>query len=126
MVKAYSKGYRLERKLVHLLSDRGYMVMRSPRSGRMNVPAPDIVAVKNGRVFVIECKNHANAFTVEKGQLDQLRAWVDKAGATAYVAWNMPKTGLMFLKLDDVAANNGNIGKKFAMEKGTKLDTIEN
>ena len=124
MVKQYMKGYRAERSLVHELSKKGFMVVRTPHSGSMNIASPDIIAAKGGKLFVIECKSREDAFTVQKEQLDEMRQWVDKAGAEAYIGWKISRRGWSFLKLDDVAGNNGNIGKKFAREKGIPIDSI--
>lgn len=124
MLKSYAKGYRSERELTHTLSKMGYMVIRAPRSGRINLPSPDIIAVKDGKIIVIECKSRAAAFSVPLEQLDELKQWRDRGGAVAYVGWKISRAGWTFLKLDDVYANNGNIGKKFAEEKGITLENI--
>ena len=50
MVKTYRKGYMAERELVHKLYGFGYAVMRAPRSGRINLPMPDIIAIKNPEI----------------------------------------------------------------------------
>ncbi len=126
MVKSYAKGYRSERNLVHILAKRGYMVVRTPRSGRIGLASPDIIAAKGGRLFVIECKSREGAFTVPEEQLNELNEWVDKAGATAYIAWKTSRKEWLFLHLNDVVINNGNIGKKFAEEKAFDIDAALN
>src|SRR3989338_969552 len=123
MTKAYAKGYRAEHEMVHTLSKLGFMVTRAPRSGRIGLPSPDIVAIKNGKILVIECKSREDAFTVEKEQLAELEAWKNH-GAVALLAWKQTRKGWTFLHLSDVSANNGNIGKKFAAEKGFSLEKI--
>ena len=124
MLKSYRKGYVAEISLVHTLSKFGFMVIRAPRSGRINLPSPDIIAAKNGKLIVIECKSRAAAFTVEKEQLAELREWQEKAGAIPYIGWKISRQGWTFLHLKDVEDNNGNIGKKFALEKGMPLEKI--
>jgi Holliday junction resolvase len=124
MVNKYAKGYSAEREMLHTLAGMGYMVMRAPHSGSINLASPDIIAAKHGKLLVIECKSRKAAFSVPIEQLDELKEWRDKAGATAYVAWKISRRGWTFLKLDDVYANKGNIGKKFAKEKGIKIDDI--
>lgn len=124
MVHKYAKGYRGERELVHILSDMGYMVVRTPRSGRIDLPSPDIIAVKNGTLIVIECKSRAGAFTVHQDQLAELKEWQDKAGARAYIGWKISHKGWFFLKLADVVANNGNVGKKFLAGHALKIEEI--
>ena len=124
MVKSYAKGYRAERSLVYSLSALGYMVVRTPRSGRISLPSPDIIAAKNGRLIVIECKSREEAFKIEKDGLAQLLEWQNKAGAKAYIAWKISRKGWKFLHLGDVVSNNGNVGKKFAAEKGIEMHEI--
>lgn len=124
MVHKYAKGYRSERELVHTLSKMGYMVVRTPRSGRINLASPDVIAAKNGVLIVIECKSRAEAFTVPQDQLAELKEWQDKAGAKAYIGWKISHKGWFFLRLADVAGNNGNVGKKFAAEKAISINDI--
>ncbi len=124
MVASYAKGYKAELELVHTLSGMGFMVIRAPRSGRINLASPDIIAAKRGKLVVIECKSRRAAFTVPKDQLDELLEWQDKAGAAAYVGWKIARRGWTFMHLRDVQENNGNIGKKFAAEKGMSIDVI--
>ncbi len=120
----YRKGYVGELELVHMLFEKGYAVVRTPRSGRINLPSPDIVAAKDGKLIVIECKSRHGGFTVSKEQLDELVEWETRAKAYAYVAWKVAYKGWFFLRLADVIANNGNVGKKFLSEKSISIDQI--
>ena len=124
MVRSYSKGYRGERELVHTLSKMGYMTIRAPRSGRIGLDSPDVIAAKDGRLIVIECKSRMNAFTIQPEQLAELESWITKARATAYIGCKIHRKGWKFLKYDDVVANKGHIGKKFIAEKGISIDEI--
>lgn len=124
MVHSYSKGYRGERELVHTLSKMGYMTIRAPRSGRINLASPDIIAAKDGRLLVIECKSRKSAFTVPREQLAELEEWVTKARAVAYIGCKISRKGWKFLRLEDVIENRGNVGKKFIEEKGILIEAI--
>ncbi len=124
MVKKYAKGYRAERNLLHTLSKIGYMVMRAPHSGSTNLASPDIIAVKNGRVIVIECKAREEAFKVEEDQLLQLKQWEEIGGAVPYIAWKVSREDWKFMHLRHVTENGGNIGKKFAEKSGIGIDLI--
>jgi Holliday junction resolvase len=124
MVKSYRKGYMAEWSLTHELSKKGYMVVRTPRSGRIGLASPDIIAAKKGRLIVIECKSRKSAFNVPLEQLEELKEWEEKAGAKSYVAWKIPRKGWFFLHLEDVINNKGNIGKKFVIEKAINMDSI--
>ncbi|MBI4895162.1 MAG: hypothetical protein HY831_01585 [Candidatus Aenigmarchaeota archaeon] len=125
MTASYRKGYIAELSLTHKLASMGYMAIRAPRSGRIGLPSPDIVAAKVGKLIVIECKSRAAAFTVEKEQLQELLDWQEKAGASAYIAWKIARKGWTFLHLKDVIDNKGNIGKKFAQEKGFSIEFLD-
>jgi Holliday junction resolvase len=111
MIKKYRKGYMGERELVHLLYNKGYMVVRTPRSGRMNLASPDIIAAKGNRLIVIECKSREDAFKIQDDQLKQLQEWQIKAEAEAYIAWKISRRGWYFMRLEDVMKNNGNVNK---------------
>ena len=124
MVHKYAKGYRAERELVHELSRLGYMVVRTPRSGRINLASPDIIAAKNGTLIVIECKSREEAFTVPQDQLNELKEWQDKACAKAYIGWKISHKGWFFLKLADVIDNNGNVGKKFLNGRALTIEEL--
>lgn len=124
MVHAYAKGYRSEHELLHTLSKMGYMVMRAPHSGSISIASPDIIAAKLGKLIVIECKSRKEAFKIQMEQLHELREWQEKAGAHAYIGWKISRKGWKFLRLKDVYDNNGNIGKKFAEEKGIGIEAI--
>lgn len=124
MVRSYRKGYMAEYELVHAMSKIGYMVVRTPRSGRIGLASPDIIAAKNGRLIVIECKSRAQAFKIPAEQLNELKEWREKAGATAYIGCKIARKGWKFLHLDDVYANNGNVGKKFIENKGITIEDI--
>ena len=121
---SYAKGYAAERELTHELYSRGYAVLRAPHSGSISIASPDIVAIKNGKVFVIECKSHKKAFTVDMSQLQELQEWEKRAGAIAYVAWKISHKGWHFLKLNDVIENRGNVGFRFLDGRAMKIDDV--
>ncbi len=124
MVHSYAKGYSAERELVHTLAKMGFMTIRAPRSGRIGLPSPDVIAAKDGKLVVVECKFRASAFTIPMEQLEELRAWKEKAGAHAYVGCKIARKGWKFLHLHDVLENRGNVGKKFIEEKGILIDQL--
>jgi Holliday junction resolvase len=61
---SYRKGYSAELELTHTLAKLGYMTIRAPRSGRIGLPSPDVIAAKDGRLIVFEVKWRESAFTV--------------------------------------------------------------
>jgi len=120
----YAKGYAAENELLHTLYDKGWSVIRAPRSGRVGIPSPDIMAAKSGRIIVVECKSRAGAFKVEQEQLEQLKDWQIRAQAIPYIGWKIARKGWFFLKLEDVVANNGNIGKRFLDGRSLGIDEL--
>lgn len=124
MVRTYAKGAAAERELVHTLAKMGFMTIRAPRSGRIGLDSPDVIAAKDGRLLVIECKARMSAFTIPMEQLAQLHAWTTKAKAIAYIGCKLHRKGWKFLKYEDVFANSGHIGKKFIEEKGIPIEAL--
>jgi Holliday junction resolvase len=100
------------------------MVVRTPRSGRISLASPDIIAAKNGKLIVIECKSREKGFQIPPEQLQELKQWEERAGAKAYIALKINRKGVFFLNLEDVMGNGGNIGKKFVEEKSFGIDMI--
>lgn len=124
MPKKYRKGYVAELEMVHKLAEKGFMVLRTPRSGRLCLPSPDIIAAKGDKLIVIECKSHKKAFKIPKEQLNELVKWEQKTFAKAYICWKMSRKDWFFIPLNTVIKNNGNVGKKFCMEHGIKFETL--
>ncbi len=123
-MKTYRKGYVAENQLVHILHERGWAVMRAPRSGKISIPSPDIVAIKHGRVLVIEVKSRGVGFQIRKEQLYEMKEWVSRSGGEGYIAIKIPYKGWRFLKLDDVIDNKGNVGKSFLEEMSLRLEDV--
>ncbi len=92
----YRKGVVYERELLHLLSGRGFAVIRAPASGSWLTP-PDIVALKNGLILAIECKAWRTKPKLNADSQTRLIEWATKAGAIALIAWRT-KTGWQFTK----------------------------
>lgn len=121
-MKSYRKGYAAENELVHMLYDKGFAVLRAPRSGRVSIPSPDIVALKSSRVLIIECKSHKGGFAVPKEQMEQLREWERRSGGLAYIAWKVAYKGWFFIKLNVVENNRGNVNKRMLAAHGVHFD----
>lgn len=124
MVKKYRKGYFAEWSLAHELHNLGYAVVRTPRSGRIGLPSPDIIAAKSGKIIVIECKARESGFKIPMEQLNELKEWKRKAKAKAYIAWKLSRKKWLFLSLKDVLKNKGNVGKKLLLRKGISISEL--
>ncbi len=94
----HSKGANAERELMRLFFDAGFSVVRIAGSGTSPLPAPDIVALRKGRIIAVECKaRKAKNLAVLPGQMQQLLQWAERAGAQPFLAWKVPRKGWFFL-----------------------------
>ncbi len=105
MVKTYRKGYMAERELVHIMHSRGWAAIRSPRSGRMGMPLPDVVAIKSGRVLSFEVKSREPGFSIRHEQYRDLVEWKNMTGSDVYIAIRVPRKGWFCISLDDLPEN---------------------
>ena len=55
MIKTYIKGARAERELCKKLKELNFAIIRAAGSGG-NISAPDLGAIKKGRILGFECK----------------------------------------------------------------------
>jgi Holliday junction resolvase len=119
----YSKGARAERELVEILKRKGYVVVRAAGSG-VNSISPDLIAVKNGKVYAFECKFwNRNNLSLEKEKIKYLKE-IQKQGIISYVAWKIPRLGWFLIEPKDLEEQEKNysISKKKALEINRNLD----
>jgi len=97
----YQKGANFERSLVRAFWDSGFTAIRAAGSGSAPFPIPDIIALKGGRVIIIECKTTAKeSFRLDKDDLEKLRIFKGRADCEAYVAVKFNREKPMFFPLD--------------------------
>lgn len=123
----HSKGANAERELMRLFFDKGFSVVRIAGSGTSPLPAPDIVALKRGRIIAVECKaRKARNLAIDVGQMGELVGWAKRAGAEPFVGWKVPRKGWLFLR----PGHFHSTGKFFlislrdAMDAGISLDAV--
>ena len=123
----YGKGANAERELIHMLFDAGFSVVRIAGSGKTPLPSPDIVALKKGKIWAVECKAwKAKNLAISVEQIQELFDWCERAGAIPLVGWRVPRKGWFFLKPEQMK----NTGKFFtinmanAMEKGRVFEEV--
>lgn len=85
-----ARGFRAERELVAKLWKMGFAVMRGPASGakiRKSV-YPDVIAIKDRKVFVFEVKTRGKPSSVyiDKNQLNKLLEFARRASGEAIFA----------------------------------------
>ncbi len=94
----YKKGARAERELMELLWRRGYAVVRSAGSG--NMYAPDVIAIKGGKVLAFECKAwNREVLTIEEHQVKKMKEWSDRGKIDVYIAWKRSYKGWKIVPL---------------------------
>ena len=83
-------GVQAERELVKKLWKMGFAVVRGPASGAKVKKAvyPDIVAIKNSKVFVLEVKKRRElkSFYLNSKQLLKVIEFAERAGGEALIA----------------------------------------
>jgi len=88
--KIKKRGVQVERELVKKLWRMGFAVIRGPASGSRIKKAiyPDIVAIKNSKVFVLEVKKRKELRScyLDSNQLLKIAEFAKRAGGEALVA----------------------------------------
>ncbi|WFO74527.1 Holliday junction resolvase [Desulfurococcaceae archaeon MEX13E-LK6-19] len=122
-----SRGFSRERELVRTLWKHGFAVMRAPASGAKSrrVKYPDIVAMKNGHIFVIEVKtkDKPGHIYIEKHQIDKVREFSERAGGKGFIAVKiMDGRGWRFIPLEKLVETPGGNYKVPLEELDNALD----
>jgi len=124
-MQRYSKGARAERELLDILKEKGYVVVRAAGSG-VNSISPDLVAIKNNKVFAFECKfwDRSN-LSLEKDKIHYLKE-IQKQGVISFVAWKIPRLGWFLIepKEFEEQKKNYSISKKKVLEMNRSLDLL--
>ena len=123
----HSKGANAERELMHLFFNAGFSVVRIAGSGTSPLPAPDIIALKKGRIIAVECKaRKAKNLAITLVQMQELLDWAKKAGSESFVGWKVPRKGWFFLKPGQFHRTEKFflISLEDAMKKGKPLDLV--
>ncbi len=125
-IQRYSKGARGERELLNTFYENGFSVVRAAGSG-VNGIAPDIVAVKEGKGYVFECKAwERGSLSIDHEKWESLRLWRDNAMMDTYMAWRMNGQGWYFIKLDEMTKTEKSytITKKTAIKIDRRLEHL--
>ncbi len=121
---SYRKGYMAERELVLKLSELGWAVIRAPRSGRMGIPLPDVVAIRSGRVLSFEVKSRKPGFKMREEQLKELEEWRERSGTDVFIALKLPYKGWVCLHLNDIIGSGGNVSNSLVVDKSFPLESL--
>jgi len=97
------KGANAERELLHMLSEKGFAVVRVAGSGMISETSADLIAGNSSRQFVIECKcSKDKKRYLEKRQIADLKEFAKKFGFPPIVAVKFNRQGWWFINPDDL------------------------
>ena len=122
-----SKGSNAERELIHAFWKVGFAALRSAGSGSMKYPCPDIIACKDHKRIVIECKiTKDQSKYFEKREIDELTLFAEKWKAEAYVAVKFKGKEWIFLKTQDLVEKGKSwvINNDLATKKGRSFTQL--
>lgn len=103
------KGTDAERDLIHKFWKDGWAAARIAGSGSMKYPSPDIIAGRNGTLYVIECKTTADKKQyLERKEIEELREFARITAAMAYVAVKFKGKDWRFYPLNSLKATEKN------------------
>ncbi len=95
------RGYRFERELLHRLWEMGFAAVRTPASGAMSYPCPDIVAGNGKTYLAIEVKMRSNfPLYISEDEVARLEDFSKRFGAKPLIAFKVKKLGWKFFTLD--------------------------
>lgn len=123
----YNKGANAERELLNLLFVSGMAVCRAAGSGKgkNNIPTPDAVALRNGKIYAFECKAwKSGSLHISHQQIEDLDAWCGMAGAELVIAWKIPRKGWWFFEKKDLRKLEKSYGitQDEAFAKGRRIE----
>ncbi|WP_338600604.1 Holliday junction resolvase Hjc [Sulfolobus tengchongensis] len=87
------KGTSVEREVVSKLREKGFAVLRAPASGsKRKDSVPDIVALKNGVIILIEMKSRkdGNKIYVKREQAEGIIEFAKKSGGLLFLGIKKP------------------------------------
>lgn len=123
----YNKGANAERELIHVFFEHGFSVVRVAGSGKTALPAPDIVALKDGKILCFECKAwDKNYLNISSQQMDEVVGWSDRAGAILHIAWKLSHKGWIFFQPNQMkkTGKGYSMSKENALKHGLNLNVI--
>ncbi|MEK6812527.1 MAG: Holliday junction resolvase Hjc [Nanoarchaeota archaeon] len=123
-----SKGTRAERELFHKFWENGWACLRTAGSGSTSFPAPDLIAGKDSRLLVIECKSGAGNYRyLDKKEVEELQLFAQSFGAEAWIGARFDRLGWFFVPAHELVGsgpNNFVVHLKKAMESGKRFEQL--
>ncbi len=86
--------------------------MRAPASGSKIKKAkyPDVVAIKSGKVLVLEvkCRSKVESIYIKEDQINKLREFANRSGGYAFIAIRIPKGVWKLVSIDSIEKVSNN------------------
>jgi len=110
------KGSNAENELANMLWDKGYAVVRGPASGGGVTKRfqPDLVAIKNGKIYVYEVKSRKNSgpIYIDSDQVLGLTEFAKRSKGVSIIAVRMKGGKWKFYTLDKLKP----VGSNFRLD----------
>ncbi len=106
------KGFYYERSLARKLWAKGFAVVRGPGSGggAKDIVQPDLVAIRNGRIFVFEIKVRwkRSVIYLDRAKVERLKEFAKRAGGMAFIAVKIvDRTDWKFIPVETLEETRG-------------------
>ncbi len=96
------KGANFEREIVKAFWEVGWAAVRAAGSGTTKYPVPDVIAVKDKRIILVECKTTKKDRLNIKKAAESLKKYADLSGGNAYIAIKFYKTKPRFYEINNL------------------------
>ena len=120
---------RLENELANMLWSLGYAVVRGPSSGSRVKKRyqPDLVAIKKGRILVIEVKKarRGKPLYIPSRQVKGLREFAERSGGLAVIAVKIPRSEWRIHELSGLGLTPGGSARISDPESGLRLEAFD-
>lgn len=108
-----NKGTRFERELIHKLWENGFAAMRSPGSGSISYPMPDILAGNGKKFIAIEVKMRSELpVYLSEQEVKDLVMFANLFGAEPYIGVKISRIDWKFFRITQLKET----------KKGYKID----
>jgi len=98
----YQKGARFERDIIRKFWAHGWSAIRAAGSGSIGFPVPDVIAIKSGKILIIECKtSRKEKLNVKKAVLE-LKKFSDISSGDAFIAIKFHKGSPRFYSIEEL------------------------
>ncbi len=123
-LQKYVKGAGAERQFRKLVELEGFVVIRSAKSG-VDGTSPDLIALKKGDSFLVECKAHEKSLYFPTEKFNIMRGFEEKSGVKFYVAWKINRRGWRLFPLTFLNKTSKGYSLKLKdFEKGVEIENI--